>query len=59
VNFGYDIPEYRPWGRPVVNIPRCGVNDTWDGCEALVAGTLDVVTRSVQLLNRFGKVTRK
>merc|ERR1719498_1873647 len=23
VNYGYQIPEVRPWGRPVLNVPNC------------------------------------
>ena len=56
VNYGYDIPEVKPWGKTVINVPDCGLNDTWSGCEILVNGTLDVLRRSAMLLNRFGKV---
>ena len=63
VNYGYEIPEVRPWGKPVLNVPNCstpaaggsgGVD--WSGCEALLHGTLDVARRATQLLNARGKV---
>lgn len=55
VNYGYQIPEVRPWGRPVVNVPNC-TKDGGAGCEALLEGTLDVARRSAELLNAHGKV---
>ena len=61
-NFAYNIPEVKPWGRPVVNIPNCstmprgGAAPGWGGCEALLNGTLDVATRTTALLNAHGKV---
>ncbi|EOD11145.1 hypothetical protein EMIHUDRAFT_452510 [Emiliania huxleyi CCMP1516] len=60
-NYGYDIPEVRPWGRRVVNVPNCstvpasGGAAVWSGCEALLDGTLDVARRSARLLNARGK----
>ena len=62
VNYGYAIPEVRPWGKPVLNVPNCSTAEAeggavrWDGCEALLNGTLDVLRRSTQLLNSRGKV---
>jgi len=62
VNFAYDIPEYKPWGRHVTNVPNCsmpatpGGAVTWSGCEALLNGTLDVARRTAELLNAHGKV---
>ena len=62
VNYGYAIPEVRPWGKPVLNIPNCSTPATsggpvgWGGCEALLHGTLDVAQRSAALLNAHGKV---
>ena len=55
-NYAYDIPEVRPWGRVVVNVPDCGVNDTWTGCDVLIEGALDVAARTATLLNAHGKV---
>jgi len=63
VNYGYAIPEVRPWGKPVLNVPNCSTAEAeggavrWDGCEALLNGTLDVLRRSTQLLNSRGKVS--
>jgi len=54
-NYAYDIPEVRPWGRPVVNVPNC-TSEGGEGCEALLAGTLDVARRTAELLNQHGKV---
>jgi hypothetical protein len=62
VNYGYDIPEVRPWGKPVINVPNCSTTPPgggapgWGGCEALLNGTLDVARRTTQLLNAHGKV---
>jgi hypothetical protein len=63
-NYAYDIPEVRPWGKPVVNIPNCSIPPAgnasapvgWGGCEALLNGTLDVARRTAELLNQHGKV---
>jgi len=61
-NYAYDIPEVRPWGKPVLNIPNCstppagGGDVGWGGCEVLLNGTLDVARRTAALLNAHGKV---
>jgi hypothetical protein len=61
-NYAYDIPEVKPWGKPVVNVPNCsttppnGSAPVWTGCEALLNGTLDVARRTAALLNSHGKV---
>jgi len=55
VNYGYDIPEVRPFGLPTLNVPDC-TNKGGPGCEALVAGTIDVAVRTTKLLNAHGKV---
>ena len=55
-NYGYDIPEVRPWGREVTNIPNCSVNQTWTGCEALVQGSLLLAKRITDTLNANGKI---
>lgn len=61
-NYAYDIPEVKPWGKPVINVPNCstpaaspGGAVRWDGCEALLNGTLDVARRATALLNAHGK----
>ena len=51
VNYGYDIPETRPWGRAVVSVPDCDGRLNVSGCDALVAGTIDVAARASTLLN--------
>ena len=56
VNYGYDIPETRPWGRAVVSVPDCDGRLNVSGCDALVAGTIDVAARATKLLNANGKV---
>lgn len=61
-NYAYDIPEVKPWGKPVLNVPNCstpaapGAPPGWGGCEALLNGTLDVARRSAALLNARGMV---
>ena len=46
----------------MLNVPNCSTAEArggavrWDGCEALLNGTLDVLRRSTQLLNSRGKV---
>ena len=66
-NYAYDIPEVRPWGRPVTNIPGCNATGglahcevgarvlmnvyTGPGCEALLTGTLEMAARTTKLLN--------
>ena len=52
VNYGYDIPETRPWGRAVVSVPDCDGRLNVSGCDALVAGTIDVAARATKLLER-------
>merc|ERR1711967_121750 len=49
-NYAYDIPEVRPWGRPVTNIPGCNATGG-PGCEALLTGTLEMAARTTKLLN--------
>jgi hypothetical protein len=57
VNYGYDIPEVHPWNKMTVNVPNCTFPaGEYSGCEALVAGTLDVAQRTTRLLNAHGKV---
>jgi len=61
-NYGYDIPEVRPWGKPVINVPNCSIAPAgggavgWSGCEALINGTLTVARRATELLNAHGKL---
>jgi hypothetical protein len=62
VNYGYDIPEVRPWGKYVTNIANCtgkkwpdGTFD-YSGCEVLLNGTLDVARRTAELLNQHNKI---
>eukprot|EP00965_Chrysotila_dentata_P212964 6187362-Pleurochrysis_carterae.AAC.2 len=54
-NYGYEIPQVRPFGRSVVNVPNC-THAGGAGCEALLSGTLDVARRTTELLNANGKV---
>jgi len=54
-NYGYDIPEVRPWGKVVTNVPNC-TNLGGSGCEALLNGTLDTARRTALLLNAHNKV---
>jgi hypothetical protein len=53
VDWAYTTPEWRPWGRDVVNVPNCSASG---GCEALIEGTLDVLRRACVALNAVHKV---
>ena len=56
-NYGYDIPEVRPWGKQVVNVPGCGNHtQVWSGCEALIAGSIALAKEVTALLNANGKI---
>ena len=49
----YTTPEWKPWGRPVVNVPNCSDKG---GCELLINGSLEVSAQTARLLNRHGKI---
>lgn len=57
-NYGYDIPETRPWGKPVTNVPNCSNigGAGWSGCDALVEGSIEIGVRIAEVLNAHGKV---
>ena len=52
-NFAYDLPS--PWSRHATNVPNC-TQAGGAGCEALLAGTLDLARRVALSLNAHGKV---
>ena len=52
-NFAYQLPS--PWNRHATNIPNCTAAGG-AGCEALLAGTLDLARRVALALNARGKV---
>ena len=49
----FTTPEWKPWGRPVVNVPNC--SDA-GGCELLINGSLEVARQTARLLNAHGKM---
>lgn len=54
-NYGWDIPEVRPFGLDVVNVPNC-THEGGAGCDALVQGSIDVAVATTRLLNQHQKV---
>jgi len=52
-NFAYQLPT--PWNRRAVNVANC-TTAGGDGCEALLAGTIDLARRIAVALNSAGKV---
>ena len=55
VNTAYQGPSYAPWGRRATNVPNCSARGG-AGCEALIAGALDLARRVTIALNAAGKV---
>ena len=53
-NFAYQLPS--PWNRHATNVANCSVGKGGPGCEALLAGTIDLARRVALALNRGGKV---
>ena len=52
-NEAYNMPT--PWNRRATNIPNCTTGTGGSGCEALLAGTIDLARRVALTLNAGGK----